>query len=323
MRDMASIIKHKAGWRALVERKGIRKSKVFQSKREAKDWAAREEYKILNGEKYAAAMTFGELMDRYAREVSPGKRGHRWEVIRLERFQRDPIARVKLADLSAKDFAAWRDARLAEVSPGTVRREMVLMAAVVTQARKEWGLLQGNPMADVKKPAPPPPRDRLPTGDEIERMRHVAGGDLSNATARAFHAFLFACETAMRAGEIVGLEWGRVDLEKRVARLEQTKSGLARDVPLSSEAVRLLRELPEADPVFGLSSRQLDVLFRKVKAKAGVVGLTFHDSRHAAITKMARKLDVLALARAVGHRNIAMLQVYYNESAEALARRLD
>ncbi|WP_243612966.1 tyrosine-type recombinase/integrase [Shimia aestuarii] len=320
---MASIIRHNKGWRALIERKGIRRSKVFASKQEAKDWAAREEYKILNGDKYAAALTFGELMDRYAREASPGKRGHRWEVIRLEKLQRDPIARIRLGDLAPKDFAAWRDRRLQEVSSGTVRREMVLIAAVLTQARKEWGLMQVNPMADVRKPASPPPRDRLPTDDELERMSHVAGKDLTNATARAFHAFLFACETAMRAGEIVGLEWGRVDLARRVARLEKTKSGIAREVPLSSEAVRLLRDLPDADPIFDLTSQQLDALFRKVKGKAGVDGLTFHDSRHAAITRLSRKLDVLALARAVGHRNIAMLQVYYNESAEDLARRLD
>ncbi|KRS17497.1 tyrosine-type recombinase/integrase [Roseovarius indicus] len=320
---MASIIKHKKGWRALIDRRGIRKSKVFPSRQEAKDWASREEYRILHGDKVAAAMKLTDLLDRYAREVSPGKRGHRWEVVRLEMFQRFAVARVSLGDLSAKDFAAWRDARLREVSPGTVRREMVLMSSVLTQARKEWGLIPANPMQDVRKPSSPPARDRLPTGGEIEKMRHVAGDDLTLQVARAFHAFLFACETGMRAGEIVGMEWGRVDLERRVVRLPETKNGTARDVPLSGEAVRLLRALPEHDPVFGLSSQQLDVQWRKVRDKSGVEGLTFHDARHAAITKLSKKLDVLALARAVGHRDIRMLQTYYNESAEDIARRLD
>lgn len=51
--------------------------------------------------------------------------------------------------------------------------------------------------------------------------------------------------------------------------------------------------------------------------------LHFHDSRHEAITRLAKKLDVLALARAVWHRDLRMLQIYYNESATDLAKRLD
>ena len=321
--DMASIIKHKKQWRALIDRRGVRKSRVFPSRQEARDWAAREEYKILHGEKVAAAMKLGDLFDRYAREVSPGKRGARWEVIRLERFQRDPLAAKQIGDLEAKDFAAWRDKRLREVAPGSVRREMILMSSVLTVARREWGLLSANPMKDVRKPASPPPRDRLPASDEIERMKHVAGDDLSTVIARALHAFLFACETGMRAGEIVGLTWDRVDLQRRVVRLTETKNGTARDVPLSGEAVRLLHTLPDMDPVFGLTSRQLDVQWRRVRDKAGIEGLAFHDSRHAAITKLSQKLDVLALARAVGHRDIRMLQAYYNETAEDIAKRLD
>ncbi|MCD9146584.1 tyrosine-type recombinase/integrase [Pseudophaeobacter flagellatus] len=320
---MASIRKLKSGYRAEIARRGIRKSKVFPTKQEAKDWAARAEYEILHGDKIAAKLALGELFDRYAREVSPSKRGHRWEVIRLEKFGRDPIAQIRLEDLSAKDFAKWRDKRLQEVAPASVIREMQLMSSVLTVARRDWELISINPLSDVRKPAKPQPRDRLPTPAEIEAMQFCAGEDLSKATARAFHAFKFAMECAMRAGEIAGLEWDRVDLDRRVALLTHTKNGRPREVPLSTRAVELIRALPELDPVFGLSSRQLDVLFRKLRDRAGVKGLTFHDSRHAAITALSTKLDVLALARMVGHTDLRQLRVYYNESAEELAKRLD
>ncbi len=319
---MASIRRHGRGWRAEVSRRGVRRSRVFPTRQAAKDWAARQEYEILHHDEVAAKTTLDEVLERYAREVSPRKRGHRWEAIRLEKFRRDPIARLQMRELRPEYFAQWRDARLREVSPGTVIREMQLFSTVLNTARLEWGLISSNPLSDVRRPSPPPPRDRLPTEDEIERMRHVAGEDLRHATARAFHAFLFALETAMRAGEIVGLTWDRIDLEKRVAHLARTKNGRPRDVPLSSEAVRLLEALPRMEPVFGLSSQQLDVLFRKVRDRAGVTDLTFHDSRHAAITRLAKKLDVLALARMVGHRDLRMLQVYHNESAEEIAKRL-
>lgn len=321
---MASIRKLSTGkFRAEVARKGIRRSKVFSSKSAAKEWAMREEYLVTHSEEIAAQGTLSELFDRYARERSTTKRGERWEVIRLEKLAKDKIGSIRLADLKPADLADWRDRRLAEVAPGSVIREMNLIGAVLSVAVKEWGLLGSNPMTDVKRPKQPPARDRLVTKEELEKLALSAGDDLTNATARAYHAFLFALETGMRAGEIVELVWSRVDVEKRVARLDRTKNGSARNVPLSSEAVRLLRALPEADPIFGLSSRQLDALWRKLRDRAGVDGLTFHDSRHAAITRLSKKLDVLALARMVGHRNISQLQTYYNETAEDLAKRLD
>jgi len=277
----------------------------------------------MQGDKVAAAMSFGDLLDRYARERSMAKRGARWEVIRIEKLRRDPLAAIALGDLCAAAFADWRDRRLREVAPASVAREMQLMSAVLTVARREWQLIPVNPMSDVRVPSRPPARDRLPTDDELARLALMATDDLSRAGARAFHAFRFAMETAMRAGEICGLTWDRIDLNRRVARLVRTKNGHAREVPLSIEAVRLLEALPKADPVFGLTPPRLDALWRKLRDAAAIEGLTFHDSRHAAITRLARRLDVLALARMVGHRDLRQLQVYYNESAEDMARRLD
>lgn len=313
----------KGRWRAQVARKGVRRSKIFDSKQAAKDWAARQEYLILNSEHVAQKATFGEVMNRYANEVSPTKRGERWEIIRLKRFRQHPIADVPISELRPQDFAEWRDARLKDVAPASVNREMVLMSAVLTVARKEWGLIDQNPMADVRKPSKPPPRDRIATDREMEALALSAGEDLTKATARAFQAFLFAIETGMRAGEIVGLRWEQVDLERRVAHLPKTKNGFPRDVPLSSEAVRLIEALPYADPVFRLSGQKLDALWRKLRNRAAVADLHFHDSRHMAVTRLAKKLDVLDLARMIGHRNVSQLLAYYNASASDIAKLLD
>ncbi|MBL3560981.1 tyrosine-type recombinase/integrase [Rhodovulum sulfidophilum] len=320
---VASITRYKAGWRAQVARDGIRRSKVFETKREAQDWAARQEYLIKNAEKEASAQPFGDVLIRYAREVSPTKRGERWEVLRLKSIAADRLGQVRLRDLTATSLADWRDRRLREVSPSTVRREMNLLGAVLTRARKEWGLLSINPIEDVRRPTEPPPRDRLPTQDEIERLAHVAGDDLSTAQGRTFHAFRFACETAMRAGEIASLEWDRIDLKARVARLPMTKNGHARDVPLSSDAVALLEALPKMSPVFGLTPRQIDALWRKVRGKAAVEGLRFHDSRAFALTRLSAKVDALTLAKISGHRDLSiLLNAYYRETAADIAKKL-
>lgn len=311
----------KGRWRAEVARAGVRRSKVFATKQEAKDWASRQEYLILHDDTKPGDVLFRDVLARYAREVSPKKRGERWEVLRLRRFEGEAFAKLPISKLRPQDFAAWRDKRLGEVAPGSVNREMTLLSGVLTVARKEWGLISVNPISDVRKPSSPPARERLPTEAEIERMMFVAGEDLSTATARAFHCFRFAMETAMRAGEIARLR--HEDITGRVARLRHTKNGHPRDVPLSQAALALVAALPRLDPVFGLQPRQIDALFRKVRDKAGIEGLTFHDSRAWAITYLAKKLDVLELARMVGHKDLKMLMVYYRASADDLAHRLD
>ena len=228
----------------------------------------------------------------------------------MRELSREPFAGTIIFKLTATDFAEWPDRRLAEVSAGTVKREMDLLSGVLAIARQEWGYLTENPMAGVRRPRKPPPRHRLGTDREMAALAISPGSDLSNATARTFHAFLFAIETAMRSGEILSLTWDNIDLKAKVAHLPMTKNGQPRDVPLSREAVRLLEALPYADPVFDLTSPLRDALWRKLRARAGVEGLTFHDARHMAITRLARRLDVLDLARMVGHKNISELMTY-------------
>lgn len=143
------------------------------------------------------------------------------------------------------------------------------------------------------------------------------------ATARVGLAFLFALETAMRSGEILGLRWPDVHEEKRYVVLPRTKNGDRREVPLSARALEILAVLPRSDgPCFGLDAAQRDALFRKARDKAGLSGFTFHDTRATAIWRLSKKLDVLQLARMIGHRDINSLRHYYAESAEEIARLL-
>ncbi|ARU21108.1 tyrosine-type recombinase/integrase [Ralstonia syzygii subsp. celebesensis] len=84
----------------------------------------------------------------------------------------------------------------------------------------------------------------------------------------------------------------------------------------------MLPAVEVGDPLLGLSAASRDALFRKAKEKAGIADLTFHDTRHEAITRLAKKLQPLDLARMTGHTNLQELMTYYNESAENIAQRL-
>ena len=84
---MASIRKDRGKWRAEIYRRGIRRSKSFATKQEARDWAARQEYEMDNSGAIAVRMTFGEVLGRYVEEVSPDKRGYRWEAVKVQRLE--------------------------------------------------------------------------------------------------------------------------------------------------------------------------------------------------------------------------------------------
>jgi integrase len=287
---MASIQRSGAKWRAQVYVQGVRDSDTFRTRQEAAQWALEREAE-LSGKKLPAK-SLGDAMKDYARKVAPEHKGAHWEQLRLTAMQRWPIAKRKLAGLAGNDLAEWRDGRLKQVKPGTVAREMNLLRSVLEVARVDWHWIRVNPLADVRW--------------------HRVG-----------LAFLFALETAMRSSEILGLTWPHVHLAARYVQLPRTKNGDRRDVPLSTRAVQILQALPQGeDPVFNLNAKMRDALWRKTRPAAHQ-GIHFHDTRAEAIWRLSKKLDVLQLARVIGHRDPKSLLIYYDESAADMAKRLD
>lgn len=326
---MGTIRKKGVAYEAAVARRGVRKSATFRTKGQAAAWVVDTEREILQGRYNTIPdKTFGDLMRRYGREVSPGKRGGAWELKRIGKLLDDPLGQVRLDALSAAHFADWRDRRLVEVTAATVLRDWNLISHALNIAVKEWGWLPDNPIKGVRKPRPPEARSRRISQDEIDRLLLALGYQYDarpvTVTARVGAALLFAIETAMRAGEIASLTWDNVNLSARVAHLPMTKNGFARDVPLSGEAVRILQQVRQDGvvSVFDLRPSQIDALFRKCKKRAMVEDLHFHDSRAEAITRLAQRVDILTLARISGHRDLRQLQIYYRESVEDIARRL-
>lgn len=307
---------------------------------QAQEWAAKIEAEATNAHyRLSSRKTLADAIEQFRMDVSPSRRGSRWEDLRLASFaeRETQLCARQLSSLTEADFAAWRDRRVGEVSASTVRREFALLGAVLGIARREWRWLSHDPLK-IKKPSEPPARRRGVTREEVI-------GILSHANEQVSCAFLLALETGMRAGEILSLTWGNVDLDRRVALLPKTKNGDSRQVPLSAAAIYVLRELqvpvmgeadsaqdsrpqPNVGKVYTITGPSLDALFRKARAAAvhacpSIRTLRFHDSRSEAISRLSKRLDVLELARTVGHRNVSQLLTYFHVSASDLAKKLD
>jgi integrase len=324
---MASIRKAGKKFLAEVRIKGANRSKTFFTKREAQEWAFEQERLLGKHGNALPSKTFGQAMQRYAEEISPTRKGYRWEKVRLAKLQRDRIANIALIHLRREDFEDWIGRQT--VSKASIRRELTLMQSVLKKCRTAWKWMVENPFTDLERPKASRPRFKRWPDENIARLlvalQYAEGQPVTKTRQIIAVGFLFALETAMRQGEIWGLEWQDIDLEARTAHLRETKNGSTRDVPLSGRAVTLLKSLPgeRLGRVFNTCQTSSATIFRRAVQESGNQGLTFHDSRHEAITRLSRKLGHLELARMVGHNDLRSLNVYYNPTASELAKKLD
>lgn len=318
--------KAKGGWRVEVARKGVRVSATFQHKATASAWGAQQEAEILSGKIKLPTKTIADAFDRYEREVSKGKRGAANESKRFAAILRDfpELCSKVISEVKAPDLAAWRDARLAVVTKGTVQRDINLMRNVWTVARKEWHWVSESPWTALKMPGDNPARDQRIPWRTVKRIVRWLGYRSGKTPQTKYQevalAFMIALRTAMRAGEIMGLE--RSDIEGSVVRLRSHKTletAGTRYVPLTPAGARLLG----AWKGWSIGASSLDALFRKAGKACAIGDIHFHDSRAEALTLLARKVDVLTLAKISGHRDLnLLLERYYRESPAQIAARL-
>ena len=79
----------------------------------------------------------------------------------------------------------------------------------------EWGLiLSSNPLDRLKMPPSPAPRNRRLEDGELDRLEAAK----QTKNPHIWSIVVFAIETGMRRGEILGLQWEHVDLNRRRIR---------------------------------------------------------------------------------------------------------
>ena len=326
---MASIRKRGTRWQARIARRGMKPiGRTFADKRSAEKWARAVEIDIDEGRYNASVplerITVSDIISRYEREVTPAKRG-KGEPFMLRTLASSDLGLLPLASLTAPSVASYRDKRLASVKPGTVIRELGLLGAVLSHARREWALPIPDVVGSVRKPSPPRGRDRVL--DLVEEARLLdglpSGGRGGNLWLKPI--VMLALETAMRRGELLSMKWINVDLKKRTALLEITKNGDSRTVPLSMKAIAVLQELPRSidGRVFPITANSLKAAWQRAVARTGLADLRFHDLRHTATSRLAAKLpNVIELGAVTGHKDVRMLQRYYHCRAEDLALKI-
>lgn len=294
------------------------RSKTFDTMRDAKAWAKETEVSLINeNHKVYDHVILKDALEEYRDTISIKKRGADREISRINYILKHTKSDIALAKVDKEFLVSWREWRLEHVSSSTVRRDFILLAGFFTWCVETKLWLGRNPVKDVQIPKDSPHRERIIQQDEIDTLLPYLSDDLKAI-------FLLAIETGMRQSEIGGLDWKRIHLSKNYLVLTITKNGRPREVPLSKRAVEILESLDpkKLGPVFNYESIEISTEFMKARIAAGLLGFTFHDSRHTAATRIALKLPILDLCKMFGWSNPKRAMTYYNPTASEIASRL-
>lgn len=276
-------------------------------------------------------ITLEELMLKYMDEEAPKRKGAKQEIACIKSFIRDfqPMVKKPLVDICQLDMIEFRNERLKVVKPSTVKRDLGFLGSIFKYARQELRLIDGSPLTDISKPSESEHRDRRISQDEIDRIlkafSYYPTFQPINKKQQTAWAFLFAIETAMRAGEIVGMQWKNIT--DSYVLLPDTKNGTSRKVPLSTKAkelLELMKGLNKVTVCTMTNSNTLAQYFWQVATeKLKIEDLRFHDTRHEATTRLAQILPIQDLAKVTGHKELKTLMKYYNPTATELAERIN
>jgi integrase len=309
-------------------------TKTFKRKTVADKWATATETDIDRRTYFpqheAERHTVGDLVDRQLETIKVNRpHDHpRHEAILehwKERLGAYTLATPSLSDLIGRE----RDRLQVEygLAPATVNRYLASLSVAFSNAVQEWKWLPHsmNPMPSVTKKPEPKGRVRFLSDEERTRLLDACR---QSEYKPLYLMVLFALTTGMRRGELLGLRWTDMDLERHdkhgnpapIATLKNTKNGDTRSVPVIPEVVTLLtqhgkvRKLGNAQVFVSDGASEIwsfDKAWYAALKAAKVTDFRWHDLRHSAASYVAMSHGTLSeIAALLGHRQLSMVARY-------------
>jgi integrase len=259
----------------------------------------------------ALSLTFKDMTEKYLNKYCK---------IRDEQTVRKLLpsfGHLTLSEVTTEVVSDYRDERLKTVKPATVYQELSLMRRMFNVARREWKWIKDNPVADLSfSVGNSNARYRWLTLEEEKLLLECASPEwLKNLITFALH-------TGMRRGEIINLLWKDVDFQGRLLRIEKSKNGEKRSVPMSKTVCELLRGMKVREitgQVFSVTQAALKDGFERAVKKACINDFHFHDLRHTFATRLVQNgIDIYVVKELLGHKTITMTMRYAHHYPESL-----
>jgi integrase len=292
-------------------------------------------------------VTFGQLLDRWLEQCE--RLDHSPTTLRAYRSQveqtiRPALGKIPLTRLNAKHlddlYGTMKDAGKA---PKTIRNHHAIISAALHQAVR-WGWLHTNVAELAKPPRIAVRRVKAPSVEAVRSVTEAA----EERDPRLAALLMLGALTGMRRGELCGLRWSDIDLDRRELEVSRavilvpggladksTKTGRVRSVALDEVGVALLIEYrarvdswasaagavipgdayvfsPYIDGSKPFRPDNVTGFFIRVRDSLGFGDVRLHDLRHFTATELiGAGVDVRTVAERLGHSDASLtLRVY-------------
>lgn len=293
-------------------------------------------------------MTTNELMtawlDRCERERVKPRTYSRYKGLIVQHILPE-LGDTQIDDLGRRQISEFLTAHQAD---GNLRGEALsatstnLMLTVLNAAFTyacDMELLPANPCDRIRRVPGPPSRVEAFTREEQRRLEEA----IAVSEDRRLFGIRLCLYTGLRIGELLGLEWQDVDMEKGILHIQKTvyreknaegewqlfvdrpkTAASERMVPLPgylAEDLRIYRRGARSEFVIEnkkaerMSIRSYQYLFERLTEKAGVRKLNFHALRHTFATRALEcGMDIKTLSELMGHKNATITLNRYAHS---------
>jgi integrase len=283
-------------------------------------------------------LTFGDIVDRYTKEVYPIKPWGRSKSADLERLKRE-LGQHPVANLTHENLMAlFTEMNNTGAGGVTISQRAGYLLKILETAKDVWRLNVPVEAARSARSAlvktglirKGKHRDRRCTDAELEKViAHVE----RKATKIPFRDIVwFSVATSMRISEVCRLEWTDLNEADRTVRIRDRKHpsekmGNHQIVPLienlkGHNAFEIVKAQPrKARRIFPVNPRTVGDYFTEAVAQLEIEDLHLHDIRHEAISRLFEagyRIEEVSIFS--GHRDWSMLKRYTHLRAVDLHR---
>jgi len=323
---MGSVFLRGSAWVGEYRDRGRIKRKAFGNKRIITKTMAREmlkklEQKVKLGQydmlenQIPLIQEFVNDFLKYQREIKQIKSISR-TIISCKHFIRI-LSNRKLSDYSPEDIDIYKDRRLNEgVKLNTIARELIVIRSLFNQASKWKKFFGTNPVSESGIPKVNDIKERILTIEEETRLLNASPDYLKDIINLALN-------TAMREGEILGLQWDWIDFKENMIQLPQTntKNKKIRKIPINEKVRKTLLKLKlktggnkyvfESPVIPNKNISYIQRSFKTACRIAKIDNLRFHDLRHTVATRLVESgVPLHAVSKLLGHSTIQITERY-------------
>jgi integrase len=304
--------------------KRVRRSTETSEKKEAEGLEAKWKLEAFQEKQWdkEPERSFDELILAYLDSLDSVKPSSWLEEIHFGHFYNE-FSGMPLSAIDSGAIDKYIKTRLeAKIGPGTINRELTTLSVAFNYGieEKKWSI--HNPVKKKKLPEPDG-RVRWITHEEASDL--VKAVDGSNYTPHMADFIRLALNTGCRSGELLGLEWSRVDLQSKmfVLEAEHTKSRKRRSVPLNQVAYEAIlgrkafieEHCHDSPWVFshlnGNQLKSVKTAFRLACKKSGIKDFRIHDLRHTCAAWLVQTgVPLPEIRDLLGHHSIKMTEKY-------------